>query len=146
MSLDLLTHGAYSNGRLQFPTATGSLPEESRQPIEVVPLDQFLAGIDRIDLIKIDIEGAEPLAWQGMETLLARHRPIVLTEYFPDLIRITSQTDPGNYLQMMQHTGYRLYLVGRKGALSTAPLSTEEIVQIHRESGKTHLDLLALPV
>src|SRR5262249_52962185 len=39
-------------------------------------------GLNRVDLIKIDIEGMEMEALAGAEDILRRHRPIVIVEFF----------------------------------------------------------------
>lgn len=46
-------------------------------------LDDVLATLPRLDVVKIDIEGHEPLAWDGMAGLLQRHRPDIFSEFSP---------------------------------------------------------------
>jgi hypothetical protein len=46
-------------------------------PLDLVP---EVAALDRIDLIKVDVEGADLHALRGMAGLLARHRPQLLIE------------------------------------------------------------------
>lgn len=41
------------------------------------------AGVDRLDAIKIDVEGHEPLALAGLAETIQRDRPFVLFEYDP---------------------------------------------------------------
>ena len=50
-----------------------------------VTLDGALAelGRPRVDVIKLDVEGAEPLALVGMADTLARHRPVLFLECAP---------------------------------------------------------------
>ena len=43
--------------------------------------------MDRIDLIKIDIEGHEPRAIRGARGLIERHHPTLLTEFNPRCLR-----------------------------------------------------------
>jgi FkbM family methyltransferase len=43
-----------------------------------VPLDMF--HFNRVDFIKMDIEGAEPRALQGAATTIAKHRPKIVVE------------------------------------------------------------------
>jgi FkbM family methyltransferase len=47
---------------------------------EVCSLDEELRGLDRIDFVKIDVEGLELRVLRGARTLLLRHRPAVLFE------------------------------------------------------------------
>jgi FkbM family methyltransferase len=46
--------------------------------VRMVALDDL--GQDRVDLIKIDIEGMELEALEGAQTLIARHHPILIVE------------------------------------------------------------------
>ena len=46
--------------------------------IETVTLDQITADWPRVDLIKIDAEGAEEAIWRGMRQTLARHQGITI--------------------------------------------------------------------
>lgn len=68
-------------------------PVETRVPIEVraVTLDSLLAGhrLDRLDILKMDIQGAELLALHGAGKLLSRHavRLIALEVLFQPLYR-----------------------------------------------------------
>lgn len=52
--------------------------------VRVVTLDEELADWDRIDFVKIDVEGAELPALRGGGAILGRHRPVVLFECGPD--------------------------------------------------------------
>ncbi|HEY2786478.1 MAG TPA: FkbM family methyltransferase [Fimbriiglobus sp.] len=54
-------------------------------PIEAITLDEFVKreSIDRIDFIKIDIQGAEPLFFRGGSESLSRFKPDLLVEVSP---------------------------------------------------------------
>ena len=54
--------------------------------VPVVTLDAELAAAERVDLVKIDVEGAELHALQGGDATLRRHRPFVLFECGPDAV------------------------------------------------------------
>lgn len=45
-----------------------------------IPLDRVLSGEDRIDLVKLDVEGADLHAIRGMAKTLARLRPVMVIE------------------------------------------------------------------
>jgi FkbM family methyltransferase len=66
----------HSNHSL-FPGYTKS---EGALPVDAVSLDQYLnsVGIDHLDLIKIDAEGAEPRILAGMKSILSANSQIVL--------------------------------------------------------------------
>jgi FkbM family methyltransferase len=66
-----------------LPTLFAS--DSRRHPRETVPvkrLDDVLegSGISRVDVIKLDIEGAEWIALRGAVNTLARYRPILILE------------------------------------------------------------------
>lgn len=74
----------------------------TNEPVQVTPMDELLAAhrIGRVDLIKIDIEGAEPQALKGARETLRRFRPrvIIATENAPNekeaLGRILNEVAP----------------------------------------------------
>lgn len=63
------------------------------------PLDVLLGHLDRLDVVKIDIEGHEPMAWPSIARLVERHRPAIFTEFNPVAIRNHSRVDPESYVQ-----------------------------------------------
>jgi len=53
-------------------------------PVEVVALDDFLPREQRVDLIKIDIQGFEGKALEGMKRILRSHPEVtILMEFWP---------------------------------------------------------------
>jgi|KBSSwiStaDraftv2_1062776.scaffolds.fasta_scaffold51869_2 FkbM family methyltransferase len=48
------------------------------EKVDVVTLDSF--GLDRLDVLKIDVEGMELKVLQGARQLIDRHQPVVLCE------------------------------------------------------------------
>jgi FkbM family methyltransferase len=69
-------------------TGWGSLLSEGEvsarqvRVVSVIKLDEWVSdvAIERIDFVKMDIEGGEFRALHGMEALLRRFRPIVVAE------------------------------------------------------------------
>lgn len=62
------------------------------------------AGIDRIDLLKIDVEGWEPYVIQGLRQTIHRTRPIIFMEYsdttskaLPEGLKTLLSWMPGDY-------------------------------------------------
>lgn len=62
------------------------------QSVTTVSLDDLLSTKDRIDLIKIDVEGHEAMVFVGGEKTLGRTQAVVL-EYWPDDQRSTIADD-----------------------------------------------------
>lgn len=64
-------------------------------------LDDCLSGLERLDVIKFDVEGYELHAWRGAERLIAKHKPNVLTEFHPKCLRENGCVDPAEYLKAL---------------------------------------------
>ena len=89
--------------------------------------------------MKIDIEGAEPRAIAGMQGIIRSHRPKIVTEFSPALIKVTSHTQPSEYLNQLQQLGYRFELL----ADDLTEASTDEVMAAVAD--RDHVDLLATP-
>lgn len=101
--------------------------------IETVTLDAFLSrrGIQTADVIKIDIEGAEPLALAGMADTI-RHSPqlSMLIEYNPAALRCGNYT-PADFLKQLRGLGFDIRTIGEAGRLEPAPDgSSEELLNL----------------
>jgi FkbM family methyltransferase len=78
----------------------------------------------RISFIKMDVEGAEPLVLQGAARLIARDRPIVLSELHASQLARVSNRSADAFLGELRTMGYGVYRLDgdRRGAeLTTAP-------------------------
>lgn len=62
-------------------------------------IDQLAAGLDRVDLVKIDVEGAEIDVVAGMRETIERHRPSILLEY-----NAARYADPLGFLEGLLRT------------------------------------------
>jgi FkbM family methyltransferase len=67
-------------GSAFFVAGDGTAPDADTDAAEVRSLDEELRDVDRIDFVKIDVEGLELQVLRGARTLLQRHRPAVLFE------------------------------------------------------------------
>jgi glycosyltransferase involved in cell wall biosynthesis len=76
--------------------------------VPVRPLDGFDFG-RRVDLIKVDVEGAEAMVLGGGRALLRHDLPVLITEFFPAWLRKVSGVEPAAYLAMLREIGYRIY-------------------------------------
>lgn len=82
--------------------------------VRVCRLDDI--DIDRrIDLVKIDVEGAEALALRGGRQRIARDKPFIVSEFFPHWLRRVSGVEPGAYLDLLRGTGYRIFELTAEG-------------------------------
>jgi FkbM family methyltransferase len=79
-----------------------------RVPVEIAPVDFMLEelGIPRIDVMKIDTQGAELFAFDGMKRLLQHNRRLkIMMEFWPWGIH-QSGRDPAELLKTIESHGF----------------------------------------
>lgn len=101
----LNTGGAYVLGE-----GTSPLPDHSTRVVDVVALDQ-LRMRRPVRLIKMDVEGAEPLVLRGASALLTEDRPIVLSELHPTQLARASKSTAASFLEDARRLGYRAHFL-----------------------------------
>jgi FkbM family methyltransferase len=79
--------------------------------IEFLRLDDYFQD-DKINFIKIDIEGAEYAAIQGMQNLLNRNREAKLLTEFSPAASLENGIDSTDYLKILVDLGFNIYSVG----------------------------------
>ena len=95
-------------------------------------------GITRLDLLKMDVEGAEEPVLGGGRALLSRSRPTILFETNPGAARRLGLAPDGAW-QALAKLGYRFFSLRPKGILSPLavwPERTMNVVALHPE-GRT---------
>jgi FkbM family methyltransferase len=83
--------------------------------VPALTIDEYVtsAGLSHVDLIKLDIEGAEPGALAGGSRLLSGHdAPDILCELNPYLLS-RAGSSVGDLQRLFSRFGYRLYRIGR---------------------------------
>ncbi len=105
--------------------------------VETVTLDSLIdrAGLTRVDLIKIDVEGAEPLVIAGARDLLARLRPAVIFECNAHINAGGEAGAAGEAWTMLSSAGYRFFrLIGDAfTTIDTAPVAFCNVVAVHAD-------------
>lgn len=115
--------------------------------VQSVILDKILKDEPRIDLVKIDIEAHEPFAIRGMDALIKKHRPKIITEFHPWAMRINNAGDPRDYLEQIIDLGYGLSIIDPNGDLIAAATSADIVSYWENLNNETiHLDLFAVPI
>lgn len=146
--LPIATHGRTSNGQVEL------LGSSDRQPAAFAParpLDDMLSHLANLHLLKIDIEGHELIALRGFTSGLARHRPLLLTEFHPMCMRRNSGIDPDDYLAFLFEYGGSIRVLrhegGHKDCNDAAAVMREWArADAHFASnGTVHLDLFVSP-
>lgn len=113
-----------SQATLQHTMAVG----ECESDFIIVPccsLDDFFFTLSwpKVSFIKIDIEGSESRAIEGMKELIKRDRPIFIIESHGEKAR-----DGFTYLG---REGYRIHKMGHSGTVDVAELDKHEIRNEH---------------
>lgn len=144
-AVELIGDPTSTNASFAVPGVSDSADIAKAHHVKTVVLDKCLQAEPRIDIVKMDIEGVEPLAWQGMRQLIQRHRPIVLTEFSPEAIRHQGFATPEEYLAMIRAMGYQLHILDSSTYTMTPALSDVEIMSRQAKVGIHHLDLVAFP-
>jgi len=87
-----------------------------KEKVETISLDQYLneKEINKVDWIKIDIEGGEYPALLGMKETLQKYKPQIIIELDPEIIAKTPYTNEliSNFLIDL---GYRKYFLNSIG-------------------------------
>lgn len=102
----------------------------SRMKIQVkgISLDEYLVSNEsRIDAIKMDIQGAEYDALQGMhDTIMNNESILLMTEYWPHGLKLAG-CSPRRFLDVLTYHGFRLFTATGQGQpLETNPPELEK--------------------
>lgn len=91
------------------PGPNAEFAADERLPVAVSTLDEVVdaADLDRLDLIKLDVEGNEPAVLRGAERAIRRFRPVLLIEIEDRHLRKFG-TDGATVVAMMADLGYRM--------------------------------------
>ncbi|MBI3181721.1 MAG: FkbM family methyltransferase [Myxococcales bacterium] len=96
--------------------------------VETVRIDELVSQLNLQDvrLVKLDVEGAEGEALEGMRGLISRKEPLnVVLEYKPHLFR-RRNLDPREFLHSLMALGFELFVIRHGG---------EPTRIFHRDSG-----------
>jgi len=117
-------------------TGTGGhrlFDSEGRTPldIETVRLDEYFEDFDgKINFIKMDIEGAEPWALEGMNNILQKYRKIVIMSEFSPLALQRFHVKSEDYLQSILNQNFKIYYVSNQEK-KIKPASIDELLAIY---------------
>ena len=106
-SVDFYLSGGRSGNH---STIAGVVLDQKKVTVEAVDLDSFFvdAKIQRVDFIKMDIEGGEPAALAGMKNVILKSGNIILvSEFAPAWLR-KAGVEPLNYLNNLRALGFEI--------------------------------------
>lgn len=116
-----------TEGYLDFYVVEGStgchslLPSKDPSHTVQVPsttIDAFVKQEKiKVDAIKMDIEGAEPMAVAGMRQMFSVNTPIsIVTELNPEALS-AGNTEPSDFITMVERSGFRTFQILQGGKL-----------------------------
>ena len=112
--------GHYGSGHLvnDAPSPDYDLAYSIRVEVAAVTLDAVLADrVRNVDLLHMDIEGSEPLALRGAETLIRRSPKIkIITEWSVGMM--SSRTDIRGFVAWLVELGFGFWLIEPDGELT----------------------------
>lgn len=111
--------------------------------VPVVRLDDL--GLERVDVIKIDVEGAESLVLAGADTVLRELRPVVIAEFQWEMTVRVGGVQPIEYLEHICSLGYDLYRIDRTAFRPVRCGSPREFLQDWGDPGRLE-DVMFAPV
>jgi FkbM family methyltransferase len=81
------------------------------QPTPVITLDDYCRqhGVERVDFIRMDIEGAEQRALEGAREVIDRDRPHVLLEIHPTMLQARFGGSADEVVEFFRSRGYRMF-------------------------------------
>lgn len=94
-------------------TVFGVIPNQKKITVPGGDLDAIFAkeGVDKIDVIKMDIEGGEPTAVKGMRNLLLNNPQIILITELSSSRLNAGHITPFEYLQQLAGLGFYFSLI-----------------------------------
>ncbi len=104
----------------QLPAAdnrgTGRILDDGGQRVAAITLDAFVAehGIDRLDAMKIDVEGAEVRVLAGGRESLKKLQPAILIELNPKRLELLGASEAA-LLAALLELDYEIHHVGKRG-------------------------------
>ena len=100
----------------------------------------------RIDLIKLDVEGAEYNALLGCETLIRRDRPVIVFEFGPGQLPGISGITGEELLQWVIGQGYALDVIRIGAPCEPFGKDWRGVMLAYQTRGVDHIDIVARPV
>ncbi len=99
--------------------------------VQTITLDKYFTKKGKVDLIKMDVQGAEGKIIKGARDLLIKHKPIIMIEFWPNGL-INCGSNPLDLLICLQEFGFQINLID-KTHKKLLKISPKEIVKICEE-------------
>lgn len=140
---------SYLQGRGSHATLVGPVgsarASHGASVVPTITLDEVLRDVSRVDVIKMDIEGAEFRALRGGQQAVVRHRPVIISELSAAALQNVSSVSPEEYLRALVGLNYELSIIQAVGGLIACGTDTGRVLRALDAHPATHLDILACP-
>lgn len=100
--------------------------------------------VEKADVIKIDVEGADYLAMKGALRLL-ESKPIVFAEFAPPALGCISRVSGEDYLRLFLDYGYDISVITFEGEVIDCQRDINKIIKIYNDLKVDHIDILFSP-
>ncbi len=104
----------------------GGKPGSMKATVETMTLDDFAARHDirRLDLMKVDIQGAEPRLLEGGRRVLTELSPDVLMEISPEDLACAGKTS-ADLCRLIESYGYQMFHLTKSGGVGARIVASE---------------------
>ena len=139
----LALHAVYSNGM------TAAVSDDvdhllAAETVACLRVDRLVEPGRKVDFIKIDVEGAEYTALIGCTRIIEADRPVIVSEFSPELIAGISGISGPGYLRWLAAFGYTIAVVAPDGSIQGME-GPDAVMQVYFDRGSDHIDVIALP-
>ena len=82
--------------------------------VVTLPLDNFINLVNKVDFVKIDVEGFEMNVILSMQKILKTFKPTLFVEIYKG---VNSNMDPEGTIKLLTDIGYKVFVVNNQGSL-----------------------------
>jgi FkbM family methyltransferase len=112
----------------------GSVHGQKGEVVSSECLDNVLvqSSIHRVDVIKMDVEGAEELVLRGAKKTLTTSKPIIIYEVVPERTEALRLSERGAW-DFLDQLGYQFFVIGPNGELTRqkSPPVNRNVIALH---------------
>ncbi len=114
--------------------------------VQCLKVDDFVRGDQTIDLIKVDVEGAEYNALLGAERTILRCKPLITSEFTPGMLPGISGVTGEEFLSYVVSLRYEISVLEEAGGVTMCGRDVARVLGNYAESHRSHIDLLFTPI